>query len=57
MGFEGYDDWKTRDESDEEQARLEGEEARRCPTCESLNHRECDEEILRMDDPPESEVQ
>jgi hypothetical protein len=33
------------------------EEARRCPTCESLDHRECDNEIIRMDDPePENEV-
>jgi len=29
-----------------------GEEARRCPTCESLNHKECDEKLIRMDDIP-----
>lgn len=26
------------------------QEPRRCPTCESLDHRECDEEIIRADD-------
>lgn len=30
-----------------------GEEARRCPSCESLDHRECDPDIL-AEDPAES---